>query len=69
MRVSLCQRIGWRLLPHELDDLEPAVIRTPLLEYEIFETFVVAGEDLKKLSPAQVELYDSILRIMDGTIG
>lgn len=69
MRVSLCQRIGWRYLPHELDDIDPAVLRTPLLEYDIFETFAIAGEDLKKLTPGQIEMYDSIMELMDDAKG
>ena len=64
-RIILCSRMNWRLLPWDLDDLDPALLRVPFQEYDVYDTFRQAGIDIEGLDTWQLKVHDSIWRLMN----
>lgn len=55
----VCDRLGWRRLPHELEDTPTELIRI-FHVLDVFRAHQAANEDLEKLSPRGLELYAEV---------
>lgn len=68
-RALLCERLGWRILPHELDEVELEKLLGPLHELHVYRTFQTYARDMKLLDEEQVELVASVEQMRDLTPG
>ena len=52
----MCERLSWRILPHELDEVEVARLARPLNELYVYRAFQAYGRDINSLDAGQAEL-------------
>jgi hypothetical protein len=64
-RALLCERVGWRILPHEMDDL-PLELSRALHELATFRAYQQYARDLEKLTAEEAEIVGLVEKIRGG---
>jgi len=55
-RALICERLNWRILPWEIDDLELEKVRTPLYLLNVYRLFSAYGKDINAVSEDSADL-------------
>lgn len=54
-RALICERLKWRILPHELDEVDVEALRGPLEELVAYRTAQKYARDLDSMSDEELE--------------
>jgi hypothetical protein len=59
-RILLCERLAWRLLPWELDEIDLEALDGALNELWVYKVFAKYAADMKTLSAHEAELVGQV---------
>ncbi|MBN1535186.1 MAG: hypothetical protein JW908_00535 [Anaerolineales bacterium] len=52
----ICERLGWRIMPWEMDDLDLEKVRTPMYLLDVYRLFSAYGKDIKVVDKDNADL-------------
>lgn len=59
-RTILSERLNWRILPHEMEEMDPSDIKWPLYLLRVFRAAQVLGTDLERATEEMMEIQQHI---------